>query len=189
MKKEENIPEEEFIKENILLDTGSVQEQDGKITVKCRIGDSILVVKLPKTVNRLPVIDAIQKNELTDAMMNYLVKAVQKEMEQSGLIEKPERIRATIQKDTYQQMLYWSKKRGCSINEYLTMAVEHMIAWENQDYDLPTLEQQRLNQLIDTIGALSSDIRCLETITSEGFKSLIGLTRGDNYLLEEGDDL
>lgn len=182
----------EYIRENILLDTESFYEtENGKVLGKCLIEDTEITVVLPKTLNRVVVLDAINDNNLTDAILDRIVSSAYKELQKSE--EEPakgtQRVRASIDADTYQQMLYWSKKRGCSVNEYLSLAIEHMISWENQDYNLPTLEQQRLNQLINSIGALASDVRCLEHITSEGFKSLLGLTRGDNYLLEEDGDL
>lgn len=97
------------------------------------------------------------------------------------------RITATITEDDFQKLSYWSKRNGVSINEYLKEAVEEKIKRENGDYDLPTLEQQRLNQLIDVTTVLSSNIQSLEQIVTSGFDSLIGLTRGDNYLLENED--
>lgn len=182
----------EYIRENILLDTESFHEmENGKISGKCLIEDSEMTILLPQTINRVSVLEAIVDNRLTDAILDRIVNSVYKEIQKSNdeTSKGTKRVRASVDEETYHQMMYWAKKRGCSINEYLTLAIEHMISWENQDYDLPTLEQQRLNQLINSIGALASDVRCLEHITSEGFKSLLGLTRGDNYLLEEDGDL
>ena len=62
-----------------------------------------------------------------------------------------------------------------------------MIAYENKDYDLPDLEQARLNQLIDNMAVLSSNIHSLENVITSGFDSLLGLVKGDNYLLEHED--
>ena len=97
------------------------------------------------------------------------------------------RITATITDDMKKNVEYYAAKRGITINEYIAMAIEKMIAFENQDYDLPTLEQARLNQLIDTVTVLSSNVHSLEQVITSGFDSLLGLTRGDNYLLESED--
>lgn len=97
------------------------------------------------------------------------------------------RVTVTIDSDTYERLKYWSARHECSINEYLKHALEQSIAHENKDYDLPTLEIQRLNQLVDVIEVLSSNIQSLESVTVTGFDSLLGLTRGDNYLLENED--
>jgi len=49
--------------------------------------------------------------------------------------------------DTAQRVDYWRRQRELSSdNEYIVLAVEEKIARENGDYDLPTLEIQRLNQ-------------------------------------------
>ncbi len=97
------------------------------------------------------------------------------------------RVTATIPDTLYEQVTYWATQRQCSVNEYLKDAIESAIKRENGDYDLPTLEQQRLNQLVDTVQVLSSNMQSMEQIVIHGFDSLLGLTRGDNYLLEEED--
>lgn len=97
------------------------------------------------------------------------------------------RITVTVTNDMYERLKYWSARHECSINEYLKHALEQSIAHENKDYDLPELEIQRLNQIVDVITVLSSNIQSLESVTISGFDSLLGLTRGDNYLLENED--
>ena len=89
--------------------------------------------------------------------------------------------------DEYQQLKYWAAKEEVSINEWMTETIQRSIKFKNGDYDLPTLEQQRLNQLIDAITVLSSNTQSLENIVISGFDSLLGLTRGDNYLIEDED--
>lgn len=97
------------------------------------------------------------------------------------------RFTASVDSDTYETVNYWAKKKGITVNELLREAIELYIAHQNKDYDLPTLEIQRLNQLIDTISVLSSNVNSLEKVTVSGFDSLISLTRGDNYLLDDDD--
>ncbi|MGH3977087.1 MAG: hypothetical protein ACRDS9_27795 [Pseudonocardiaceae bacterium] len=89
--------------------------------------------------------------------------------------------------DLRQRLEYWSSRHGISMNEYATEAVEAAIRRENGDYDLPTLEIARLNQLVDEMRALSTNSANLERVVVRGFESLIGLTRGDNYLLDPED--
>ena len=167
--------EKDYIKENIMLDNGSfyVTEQ-GKVKGICMLDDIEVTILLPKSINRVNVVDAIKDNNITEPILDRIVANVQKELNnKNDITGEVHQLRARVDEDLYQKILYWSKKKGCSTNEYFNMALEHMIAWENQDYDLPTLEQQRLNQLINTIQALASNVRCLEHITTEGFKSLI----------------
>lgn len=97
------------------------------------------------------------------------------------------RVTVTIDDDMYEKLKYWATRNECSINEYLNFAIEQTIAMENGDYDLPKAEILRLNQLIEIISVLSSDVKSLENVTIHGFDSLLNLTRGDNYLLEEED--
>jgi|GEM_PF-2533509 hypothetical protein len=97
------------------------------------------------------------------------------------------RFTASVDTDTYNMVLHWAKKQGITINEFLKNAIDFYVAYQNKDYDIPTLEVQRLNQLVDTTAVLSSNVSALEKIITSGFDSLISLTRGDNYLLDEDD--
>lgn len=97
------------------------------------------------------------------------------------------RVTTTLLDDDVQRVEYWAARRGISINEYIHDAVIEKIKRENKDYDLPTMEIARLNQLIDAMTVLSTNVQSLESIVTSGFDSLIGLTRGDNYLLNHED--
>ena len=100
---------------------------------------------------------------------------------------KPERVRKWLRlhPDTVQRVQYWSSKNDLTEQEFLELAVEEKIARMNGDYDLPTLEIQRLNQLLDEMKSLSTNIANLERVSTTGFDSLLGLTRGDSYLLDD----
>lgn len=100
------------------------------------------------------------------------------------------RIRTTLYlaSDDKERARYWATKHDySSLNEYLCDAINEKIRRENGDYDLPTLEIARLNELVDHIAALSTNVANLERVVIQGFDSLIGLTRGDNYLLDAED--
>jgi hypothetical protein len=108
-------------------------------------------------------------------------------MSDQGTTKAPERVRKPVRlhPDTAQHVAYWSTKRDLSENEYMALAIEEKIARENGDYELPTLEQYRLNQLVDEIHALSSNTANLERVVTSGFGSLLNLTSGDSYLMDE----
>ena len=108
-------------------------------------------------------------------------------MSEKSNSEKKHRVTVTVPESTYQMMKYWAKKNDCSINEFQADAIELMIRYQNHDYDLATCEINRLNQLIDTVTVLSENTKSLEDIVTSGFDSLLNLTRGDNYLLENED--
>ena len=87
----------------------------------------------------------------------------------------------------FETIRFWASKQGISENDFVREAIELKVRHANGDYDLPTAEVQRLNQLIDLIGSLASNISNLEDVTVSGFNSLISLTRGDNYLLDNDE--
>lgn len=102
--------------------------------------------------------------------------------------DRRERAVLRVHRETKQRAEYWAQKRGYpSVNEYMADAVEEKIRRENLDYDLPTLEIARLNQVVDELKALSTNQANLERVITAGFDSLIGLTRGDSYLLDDED--
>lgn len=97
------------------------------------------------------------------------------------------RVTVTLEDDDFERLKYWAAKNDMSINEYLREAYLTKIRMENEDYDLPTLEARRLNQIIDALTVLSHNTQSLESVVVNGFDSLIGLTKGDNYLFERED--
>lgn len=101
--------------------------------------------------------------------------------------EETKRVTVTVTEETFQRMQYWAEKEGISINQFLNDALDLKIAFENRDYPLPTLEQARLNQVIDAMAAMSSNFKSLQGVVVNGFDSLLRLTTGDNYLLEHED--
>lgn len=103
------------------------------------------------------------------------------------MADERKKIQVRLTDDEIMQLKYWAKRDEVSVNEWIEDAIKQAIAIKNGNYQLPTLEQQRLNQIIDTITVLSSNVGSLENVIVSGFDSLLGLTRGDNYLLEHED--
>lgn len=104
-----------------------------------------------------------------------------------GDASKRVRVPLRLHPDTKERAKYWASQANISVNEYATEALEEKIRRENGDYDLPTLEIARLGQLTDQIKAQAIEIANLTHVVTTGFASLMGLTRGDNYLLDEDD--
>jgi predicted DNA-binding protein len=101
--------------------------------------------------------------------------------------EGTKRVTATVTEETYNRLCYWAEKNGISINQYLNEAIDMKIAYENKDYPLSTLEVARLDQLIDGQAVMSSNMKSLEAVVMSMADSLLGLVKGDNYLLEHQD--
>lgn len=97
------------------------------------------------------------------------------------------RFTASVDSDTYERAQYWAKKQNMSLNELLRNAIDMYLAHQVKDYDLPPLEIQRLNQLVDALATLSSNVNTLEQVVVSGFDTLLSLTRGDSYLDDDGE--
>jgi hypothetical protein len=108
-------------------------------------------------------------------------------VDQSGN-DRRERVFTRLSKDEKQRAEYWAQRRGFpSVNEYVAEAVAEKIRRENLDFDIPDILTARINQVVDELKAVSTNVANLERVSTMGFDSLIGLTRGDNYLLDNED--
>lgn len=87
----------------------------------------------------------------------------------------------------FQKLKYWADKEGVSVNEFIILMLEQWVDIKNGNYELPTLEVQRLNQLIEAHSVMARDLQSLTSVVVSGFDSLLSLTRGDNYLLQDED--
>ena len=106
----------------------------------------------------------------------------------SGLVRsKKMSLRLTESDDD--RITYYAERFGMTKTELVLASVEHYIKWVNSDYDLPTAEIQRLNQLVDAINRLSVNQQNTEKTVINGFNAMLGFVRGDNYLsdAEEGE--
>ena len=97
------------------------------------------------------------------------------------------RLTLRLTEKDYDRLAYWANRSKMSINEFVPVILDRWVDIENGNYQLPTLEAARLNQLIDVVLGLSSNVGSLETVVINGFDSLLQLTKGDNYLLEHED--
>jgi len=84
----------------------------------------------------------------------------------------------------YEKLAYWANKKGMSINEFVPVLLDQYVSIQNGDYDLPVLEIRRLNQLCEHMDVLSQNVAALENTVHSGLKSLVTMTSGDNYLLD-----
>lgn len=102
--------------------------------------------------------------------------------------EERRRVAFRIHPDTYERVKYWAARGEVSVNEWMADAVEGAISRANGDYDLPTLEIARLNQIVDEVAALSQNVASLEAVLTSVGGSILGLAKGDNYLMDESED-
>lgn len=100
---------------------------------------------------------------------------------------KTARLNARMYEDDFDHIVYWSEKFEMDRTEFLVEATRHYVRWRNGDYDLPTAEAQRLNQLVDVVQNLAVTTANLQETTVSGFDAMLGVMRGDNYLIDEED--
>ena len=97
------------------------------------------------------------------------------------------RVTLRLSEEDYERLSYWADRKGFSVNEFVPVLLDRYVDIENGDYQLPTLEAARMNQLLDAVTAMSRNMESLTSIVVSGFDSLLQLSRGDNYLLEPED--
>lgn len=84
----------------------------------------------------------------------------------------------------YERFNYWASEEGCSCSEFVVKLLDMWIDLKNGNYNLETLEVKRLNQLIEAMNVLADSQKSLENVVITGFDSLLSLTKGDDYLLD-----
>ena len=94
------------------------------------------------------------------------------------------RVTATVDLKTFERLNFWADAEGVSINQFLNEAIDLAIDFKNHRYPMTTIMEARVNQLVDAVERNTSELRALSRTAVSGFESLVGLTRGDNYLLE-----
>ena len=97
------------------------------------------------------------------------------------------RLTATVSVEKLAEISKICESQKMKQNQFLCEAIDAYIDFLNKNFNIPDLLVQRLNQVIDGMNALSSNVKNLEDITASGFESFIALARGDNYLLDSDD--
>lgn len=85
---------------------------------------------------------------------------------------------------TVDKVKHWAEREGVTESEYMALAVEEKLARAVGDFDVPNLAVQRLNQIVDELKAVATGQQSLIDVTTTGFESLLGMARGDSYLLD-----
>lgn len=83
--------------------------------------------------------------------------------------------------DFYDNVKSNAQMKNMSINDYIRDALYRQMQRDTR----PTLEIERLNQLIDSVDGMAANLSCLERIVNDSFDNLINITMGDNYLLND----
>ena len=90
--------------------------------------------------------------------------------------------------DLDQRVRYWADRDNAeSVNEWIAEAIEQRIARANGDYDLPTAEVARLNQLVDANHGIETELANLTRVVLAMSDSLVTGARGDSYLMDKDD--
>lgn len=105
------------------------------------------------------------------------------------MLNERKRVTLRIKDDLYENLKYWANKNDMNINDYLIECIQTRIDFENGNYHVPDLMITRLTQLVDGYASLVDNFNQLEDVCNAGFKSIVDLTRGANYLMDDGDDI
>lgn len=92
-----------------------------------------------------------------------------------------------IDPDLYERFNHFAEVQGESRNQLMQDAMEWYMKYVYQDYDLPTAEVTRLNQLIDSIENMRESVGQMRNTMQNGFRSVLGVMRGSSYL--ESDEI
>ena len=94
------------------------------------------------------------------------------------------RANVRMSEELYNSINYWAQKKGVKVTDYIRDALLLQIKRDNKDYDLPSLEAHRLNQIIDSLELVSANMSCLQDIVQSNFGNLLAVVSGTNYLMD-----
>ena len=97
------------------------------------------------------------------------------------------RVYIKLDEHEYAELMHWAHAHDMSMQEYLLESVKYKMAYDAGDVDVPDALVQRVAQLVESQIELRADFAKREVVSS-GMKSLLALTRGDNYLLDDTDE-
>lgn len=95
------------------------------------------------------------------------------------------RVTVTLTDEEYQTLSHWSKIKQESMNEYIHDGISRQLDYDNHDFHTEDIMTAKMNQMVDAINALSDRISTVQHVVSLGFKSLMSVTRGDEYLFTD----
>lgn len=101
----------------------------------------------------------------------------------------PDKHRMTVRCDesTYEKIKYWAEKSEVSVSDFVVEAVELKIRHLNDDYDVPTMTQARIAQLIELVSSQNQTIDNLTKVFMETMSSFMSMARGSDYLNDPED--
>lgn len=90
-------------------------------------------------------------------------------------------IHIKLPRDFVDKMDYWQRKLGYNQRvDFFEACVERYIAFANGDYQLPSAEVQRLNQLITAIKLNTDQLNILQKTVDSGFSTILNLDEGND---------
>lgn len=97
------------------------------------------------------------------------------------------RVEFRVPSDFFVKLDHFAKKEGISRSEFITEACEHYMNQIVTDFNVPVASVQRINQLVEGMTAMERRMFTLENVVDTGLRSIIDLTKGENYLMDEGE--
>lgn len=95
------------------------------------------------------------------------------------------RLSLFLKQDDYDRINYYSNKLGIDKNELLIRSINHYIDWYNKDFDIPTAEVKRINQLVSNQKINNDILQELNSSILSLTKMIMNLNNGTGYLMDE----
>lgn len=92
------------------------------------------------------------------------------------------RMELRIDPELYEMFTHFAQVNHLTRNQAMQDAMRHYMNWVNHNYDLPTAETERLNELVASQEQLRDQIYALTRQLRYGFESLLQVMHGSAYL-------
>lgn len=98
------------------------------------------------------------------------------------------RVTVRMTEELYDQLKHFASREDVSVNQFMLDSIKHYINWILTDYDVPTAETQRLNQLIATINDLIQTTNSQNNSLKYFIETFFNTTQSKSLLQQDVDD-
>lgn len=99
------------------------------------------------------------------------------------------RITVRLSEEDYDRIKHFAKREDTSVNQFIIDAANHYADWILKDFDVPTAEVKRLNQLIESMNRLTASSEAVHSTVINAVDSIYNMTLDkDLFSQDKGGD-
>lgn len=98
------------------------------------------------------------------------------------------RVSVRMSEETYDKIKHFAAREDVSVNQFMIDSCQHYINWILTDYDLPSAEIQRLNQIISVLNDLVQSSQSQNKSLRYFMDTFYSVTGSQSLLQQDADE-